>query len=302
MRKADPKKINTSIYDYWDFKLFLKDLAAEFKEKRTGFNLRDFAKKAGLKTPGLLKMVYDGKRRLTLETREAFALAFELSGRQKIYFDTLVSYNQEDAPDKKRELFDTLNDLRPRSKKYTHQKKLIKYLTEDYYVTIREMILLDDFIEEYDWMAKRCAPRITATEAKEAVETLLEIGLLKRNAKGKLEHAENLVQSEDYHTQIIEAYHFHDAVLKKARASLNYFEQHHRSFQSLTLTLPKGMSDEIITKYNEFRDWVINRSNEIGTCDEVYHVNFQLFPATLNPMLQDEDLNENSKSDKEKDK
>lgn len=281
MRRPDPTKISINIYEYWDFKKYLKDLVKEFKKRRSGFNLRDFAKKAGLKTPGLLKMVYDGKRRLTNETREAFAGAFELKGREKLYFETLVNYNQETDPDTKKEHFETLIDLRPRSQKFVKEKKYLRYLTHDYYVTIREMILLDDFKENYDWMAERCTPPITATEAKEAVETLIDIELLTRDESGRLKHTESFIKTQDYHTQVMQAYHFHDAVLKKARLSLGYLEQHNRNFQSLTLTLPKGMQDEVITKYNQFRDWIVDRANEIGTCDEVFHVNFQLFPATL---------------------
>lgn len=280
MRRPDPTKITTNIYEYFDFRIYLRDLAAEFKKKRPGFNLRKFSDKAGLKSPGLLKMITDGKRRLTPETREAFTQAFELKGREKIYFETLVRYNQTDDPDSKREYFETLIDLRPSSQKFILEKRHHRYLTRDYYVTIREMVLLDDFKEDYQWIAARCAPPITTKEAKKAVETLLQIGLLERDSKGKLKHAQSFIQTTDTHTQALEAYHFHDAVLSKARKSLTYLEQDKRRYESLTLTLPNSMVDEVMTEYYRFRDWIVNRSNELKTCDEVYHVNFQLFPAT----------------------
>ncbi len=280
MRRPDPTKIRINIYEYLDFRLFLKDLLEEFKEKRSGFTLKVLTDKAGLKSPGLLKMILDGKRRLTRDTCEAFAKAFEIKGREKIYFETMVQYNQAKKPDKKREYFETLLDLRPSSQEFILKRKHFRYFTRDYYVTIREMVLLNDFKEDYEWIAERCAPPITTQEAKKAVETLIDLGLLKRNGQGKLEQTQAFIQTPDKNTQAIEAYHFHDTVLNKARRSLGYLEQDIRNYQSLTLTLPNSMLDEIVTEYIRFRDWIVNRSNEIGTCDEVYHVNFQLFPAT----------------------
>jgi uncharacterized protein (TIGR02147 family) len=280
LRRTDTTKITTLIYEYFDFRAYLRDLAAEFKERRPDFNLRDFAKKAGLKSPGLLKMVIDGKRRLTAETLEAFATAFELKGREKIYFETLVRYNQAKDPDRKREYFETLIDLRPSSQKFILERHHHHFLTRDYYVTIREMVLLDNFKEDYNWIADRCAPSISAKEAKEAVETLFQLGLLARDEQGKIIQVQNFIQTTDHHTQAIEAYHFHEAVLNKARKSLAYLEQEKRRYESLTLTLPNSMLDEVMTEYYRLRDWIVNRANEIGVSDEVYHVNFQVFPAT----------------------
>lgn len=279
MRHADPTKITLSIYEYLDFRKYLRDLIAELKSKR-GFRLKDFAAKAKIKSQGLLGMVIDGKRRLTGDMRDAFCHALDITGDERAYFKTLVDYAQTHDPDAKQTLFVTLNKLRPRSHQFSLEKKHHRYLTHDYYVTIREMVNLNDFREDYEWMAARCAPAITSGEAKEAVETLIDLGMLKRDADGRLTQAQTVVRTADVHTQAVEAYHFHDAVLSKARTALGYWDQENRNYQSITLTMPKNMTDEVIAKYNEFRDWILQRANATPVCDEVYQINFQLFPAT----------------------
>lgn len=279
MRKPSPTKITLNIYEYLDFRKYLNDLAAELKRKR-GFKLKEFAAKAGIKSQGLLGMVIDGKRRLTVDMREAFCRALGIEGDEKAYFAVLVDYNQARDPDAKRSLFDGLNDLRPRSQKFTLEKRHHRYLTRDYYVTIREMVNLNDFREDYDWIASRCAPPITAGEAKEALEALLDLGFLTRTANGKLVQSQTFVRTADNNTQAVEAYHFHDAVLNKARYALGFWDQDQRSYQSVTLTMPKSMVDEVIAEYNRFRDWILEKANQTPVCDEVYQINFQMFPAT----------------------
>jgi uncharacterized protein (TIGR02147 family) len=106
------------------------------------------------------------------------------------------------------------------------------------------------------------------------------LGFLRRDANGKLVQAQTVLKAGERNTQALEAYHFHQAVLNKARYMLGYLSQEQRSFQSLTLTLPKGMVDEVITQYLKFQDWVVARANELGGNDEVFQVNFQLFPVT----------------------
>ena len=288
MRKPDPKKITLNIYEYVDFRKYLQDLFAELKRKR-GFKLKDFAKKAKIKSQVLLGMVIDGKRRLTGDMCRSFCRALDVSGDERAYFAVLVDYNQVSDPDTKRALFDKLNDLRPRSQKFTLEKRHHRYLTRDYYVTIREMVNLNDFQEDYDWIAARCAPPITGGEAKEAIAALLELGFLTRNDSGKLVQAQTFVRTADNNTQAVEAYHFHDAVLSKARDALGFWDQTQRSYQSVTLTMPKSMVDEVITEYNRFRDWILEKANQTPVCDEVYQINFQMFPATRKQPEKPED-------------
>lgn len=279
MTSKPTTKQSLNIYDYLDFRKYLKDLTGELKSKKN-FNLKRFSDKAGIRSQGFLKMVIDGDRRLTSEMAEAFCRALNIKGREKLYFDTLVGYNQTRDPDLRREYFETLNDLRPKSQRFSLEKQRHRYLTRDYYVTIREMVTLDDFREDYEWIGARCAPPVSAGDAKEAVETLLELELLKRDESGKLKTAQGFVSTADHNTQALEAYHFHDAVLQKARYQLGYLEQERRSYQAMTLSLPKSLVDEIITKYYALRDDIVRRANEIGVSDEVYQVNFQLFPVT----------------------
>ena len=141
--------------------------------------------------------------------------------------------------------------------------------------------MLKDFKEDTKWIAARCFPKISPSEAKEALETLLKLGLLKRDSNGKLIQSEEFIQTEDIQTQVAEAYHYHEAVIDKARHALAALPQDERNYYALSLPLPKKMYQEIIKDFYEFRDKIVDKIHKCEEdFDDVYQINFQLFPLT----------------------
>lgn len=269
-----------TIFTYLDYRAFLRDTTQQLKIHKS-FNLRTFAKAAGIKAPGYLKMIIEGRRNLTKETADKFALALGLSSREREYFVVLVGYNQTEDPDEKRDYFDKMISLRPRSQHFVLEKKYNRYFSRHYYVCVREMVALQDFREDYKWIAKRCIPHISPMQAREALETLLELGLLKRDDIGGLVQVENFIATQDRNTQEVEAYHFHEAVIDKARHALGLLKQNERSYYALTLPMSKSQFEEIIADFYEFRDKVVRKIEQGDrNFDDVYQINFQLFPVT----------------------
>lgn len=268
------------VYGYSDYRQYLKDLTRRLKSEGR-FNLRDFARRAGIKAPGYLKMVIDGRRSLKEKTVKKFCRALGLSGRSRDYFQELVAYNQTTNPDLKKACFDRLVTLRPRSSHHLLGKRQNRYFSRPHYVTIREMVALRDFREDPKWIARRCCPPISPKEAREAIGTLLTLGLIKRDRTGKLVQAGDFVRTQDRDTDIIETYHFHEAMLDRARHALGILKQDERHYYALTLPLTSKMFQEIINDFCRFRDQIMEKTaREVEKPDEVYQINFQLFPAT----------------------
>ena len=68
------------VFEYLDYRAFLRDLYLERKERGRGFSYRAFSRRAGLKSPNYLKMVIDGIRNITPAMAERFARALGLDG------------------------------------------------------------------------------------------------------------------------------------------------------------------------------------------------------------------------------
>lgn len=271
---------SASVFGYSDYRQFLRDRFA-LLQKKQGLTLREFANKAGIKAPGYLKMVVEGKRNITLETAQGFCEALELGDKEREYFITLVGHNQSDNPDEKQKLFEKLTKEKPRSRDFKQGKKENRYFSRPYYACIREMVTLNDFKDDPQWIARRCFPNISPREAREALNTLLELGLLKRGDDGKLMQTEDFVHTADRQTDVVETYHYHEAQLDRARQALTQLGQDERNFYALTLPLHKKTYTKIIDEFYVFRDKVLKLANaDAEGLEEVYQINFQIFPAS----------------------
>lgn len=273
------------IYNYLDYRVFLKDLVKAFKAKRKDFTMRNFAQEAGFGSPSYLKMIIDGQRNLTNSSMEKLAQALLISGREKEYFETLVHYNQSKKPDEKSKLFEELNRIRPRKALSEVEKSQVKFLTKDYYSCIREMVLLDDFKEDAKWIAARCLPRISPAEARDALDTLLKLNLIKRNENGKLIQSEPIVGTQAQ-TDVVESFNYHETVLNKARHVLSQTKQEDRHYEAVTIPITTGLSKEITQKITKLIEEVLDEVNTEGhDFNEVYQLSIQFFPATTKEHL-----------------
>jgi len=80
------------IFDYTDFREFLREKFEECKKSNPAFSYRYFSKKAGLKSTNFLKLVIKGESNLSVETIHKFAAAFSLGKMETKYFQNLVFF------------------------------------------------------------------------------------------------------------------------------------------------------------------------------------------------------------------
>ena len=83
------KHKSVSIYDYTDYRLYLRDYYEEQKTKNPAFSYRYFAKKAGFNSSGLYKDIVDGRTGITRSLILRFATAMKLMPKQQEYFETI---------------------------------------------------------------------------------------------------------------------------------------------------------------------------------------------------------------------
>jgi uncharacterized protein (TIGR02147 family) len=95
---------NVKIFEYTDYRFFLKDYYAFQKRNNRGFSYRSFASLSGV-APSLLKDVVSGRRQLTLKIMEKYADAMQLSARERDYFRILVEFVNAKSNQKKNEVF-----------------------------------------------------------------------------------------------------------------------------------------------------------------------------------------------------
>lgn len=279
---GDEIQNNVSIFDYLDYRLFLKDVTRYLKKMRK-FRLTDFAEAAGLVSPGFLKMVIDRKRNLSDRAATGFCRALGLKGREQEYFFKLVEYDQSHEPDVRKAAFERLVTLKPRKKEYLSEKNQSRYYSRPQHVIIREMSALPGFQFNAEWISKRCNPPITITEAQRAMDVLVDLKLMMRGEDGVWRSTSEFIKTEDQVLGNAEVYHFHEAMIDLARHALSEVPQDQRSYYAITVPFNSELFLHAEKEFHAFRDRLIALAEEAharGELTEVHQINFQMFPVT----------------------
>lgn len=265
------------LFKYLDHRRYLKDYYREHKEKRgSTFSFRTFARAAGLSSPNFLKLVMDGKRNLGPDGIARFGKALRLNKEETTYFENLVHFNQASTDDERNEWYKRLST----SKKYREIREIEKnyfvYFSHWYYAAVRELVLLPNFDENPDWIARHLSPPITVREAKTAVELLLKMGFVKRDKTGRLIQAERNITTA-HEVQSLAISNFHRQMIQRASESIERTPPEKRDVSSLTLALSKEKFVEAKRRIQEFRRELNVLLSEEGRPEAVYQVNFQIF-------------------------
>ncbi len=84
------------VFEYVDYRLFMKAFYESKKKAPGSFSYRRFSKLAENASPNFVKLVVDGQRNLTVLNIHKFALAMALSPIEHDFFVALVHFTQED--------------------------------------------------------------------------------------------------------------------------------------------------------------------------------------------------------------
>lgn len=270
-------KNGIKIFDYTDYKLFLRDYYSFQKKRNRHFSYRYFAQKAGV-APSVLKDIISGRRNLTLPVMQKYASAIGLSNRETRYFELLLQFVNSKNNIEKNDAFTEMIRIRGRSG--------IKFLGEDHYEffskwyhsAIRELITLPGFREDPEWIAKRLNPPITVAQAKKSLELLLKIGILQRDNSGRLVQKDAIISSE-YEMASAALRNFQSQMVELAGKAIEGAPRQHREISSITLGLSEKCLHRLKERIRIFKEEILSMVVEDKSDSEtVCQLNFQLFP------------------------
>ncbi|HKP57948.1 MAG TPA: TIGR02147 family protein [Polyangiales bacterium] len=267
------------VFTFRDYRAFLRAFYAENKRQGYGFSLRAFSKRARLRSSNYLKLVMDGERNLTLDMAPRFAEACGLRGQAADYFCALVSFNQATTAKDRERAYARLSRFKRYRAVHRLERAQEAYHARWYIPVIRELAARADFEPDPRWIAGQLMPRIGTREAEQALATLLELGLLERDARGRYRQVEPLIQTPDgplgHHVQ-----RFHRVMLERAAEALDGVPREDREFECLTLCLSQERMQELKARIEAFCDEVMQSFQADADSTRVVQLNMQMFPMT----------------------
>lgn len=268
-----------TIFEYVDYRAFLRDYYTKNKSQNKYFSYRYFAQKAGIKSPVFYKEVAEGKKRLSPNMVEKFCKALHFNEKEADYFKYLVFFDQAKTGKEKQEYYLALRSMQNAKNEKVLNADQYDYFSTWYNVVIRELVTLFDFKDNFKLLAATVLPPITPREAAASVELLLKLGLIKKQPDGTYVQVDTAITAESGVASIA-IRNFNKEMATHAVAAIENFRKTERTIFGITIGISPEMFDIINAEIAAFKDRIVTLVSRDEKCDRVYQLNMQLFPMS----------------------
>ena len=279
MGETKPTK---KVFEFLDYREFLKDYYNTRKEANPAFSLRVFSDKIGFKAKDFISRVMNGEKKLSTQSIPKVANGLRLGKHETEFFAALVKFNQAETTEERNAAFEEMQTVL-KVVRFAEKQHLLwhtQYMVYSHWrhLTIRSLIGMYGFDGDYEALAKQVHPHITADEAKKSVKLLEDCQLIKKGKDGKYVLTDNAITTGD-RTSRLALRGFHQHCLKLAADSIDRDPPGSRHISGLTLGISQEGYERIVERINAFRKEIALIAEEDESADKVFQLQFALFPV-----------------------
>jgi uncharacterized protein (TIGR02147 family) len=266
------------VFQYIDYRLFLRDYYLEKKATTRHFSYRYFCGKAGISSPVFLKLVMEGKSNISVEMIDKFARALSFNKQESRFFKHLVQFNQAKTAEEKQDHYAVLVTMSNNVSRHVLGSEQFEYLSKWHNVVIRELVCQHDFKEDFAALAASVVPPISKRDAEISVRLLDRLGLIVRLPDGRFRQIDRaLATNREVAGPAIRA--FNKTMIDLARRSVDAIEKTERNVSGMTVGVSRASYDVLCAEIESFKDRVAAIVHNSADVDRVYQLNLQLFPV-----------------------
>ena len=183
-----------NIYQYDDFRSYLKDCFQFRKDKDSDYSYRKFAREANISNPGYLLDVILGKRTLSDNAADKTIKAFALEDAEADFFRLLVEFGQSKKEIERQKTYQEILYRRNRSRFARLSPSLVKYYQDFHYPLVRCAIEGFDFRGDYEALGNVFDPPIAPVALKKYIRDLCEWDLIRQEPNGQYKVTQSFVE------------------------------------------------------------------------------------------------------------
>ena len=276
------KKGHRKIFEYLDYREFLRDYYREKKESFPAFSLRAFSDKINFKAKDFISRVMQGEKNLSAQSIQKIANGLKFGKREAAFFEDLVWFSQAKTMDEKNGWFQKMqNELKiVRFAENRHQLAFYQFQVYSHWrhLVVRSLIGIYGFDGDYAALAKSVHPVITEEEARESVKLLENCKLVEKKPDGSYALVDKDITTGD-RTSRIALRGFHQRCLALAADSIDRDPPNTRNITGLTLGISQDSYEKIAERVSAFRKEIAQIADEDKAADKVYQMQIVLFPV-----------------------
>lgn len=266
-----------SIFDYLEYRDYLKDYYDDCKNKHGFFSYRYMAGKLGVDASFLVKVL---QKQLHISSRTIPKVIEFLKFKEKEakYFELLVSFNKAKKNSDMQLFFEKLLSFRSPQVKTVIADRYA-FFNKWYNIAIYEFLTFFPFKGDIKELAKKINPPISVPEAKKALALLERLEFIQKQPDGTYDVVYKLLTSGEK-WQSIAINNFQKQVIELSADALERFPKKERDISTVTLSLSGEQFELMKERVQAMRKELLEMADKEENADRVYQVNFQIFPLT----------------------
>lgn len=266
------------IFDFYDFRSFLKNELEYRKGINPAYSYRSFALSMGINPSNLLR-VMSRERNISPKTLPLFVKHLKLNQAESEYFELLVLFDQTPDLKTKALIQEQIRQFR-KSRLTKTQPSQYEFYEKWYHTVIREYIsLVPCTRDSYKEIAKNLTPVVTAPLVKASLELLEKLNLIETNSLGYFRQTSvTLTTGDDWTGAAIHAFQKQMSAL--GEAALDQYRKSERDISTITMSLSNAGLAKMKSKLSAVRKELIQIALEDEGQNKIYQLNYQLFPLT----------------------
>jgi len=268
-----------NIYQFDDFRPYLKALFTYKKQLNPKLSTRSFAKETQLSNPGYLGDVIKGRRKLSSKALKCFLSYFKIEGAEEDYFRLLVLYTQSKKSTEREEAYRHLLFRRSRSKFKRINSSLVSYYEDYRYPLIRSAIEVCDFRGNFEILAKFLHPSLPVYLVKKMVADLVAWGLVQKNQNNKYQVTSRFVEPPPTLNQLVRR--LNQAWLQQAGESIHNLPPEARHVSSILMGISKVTRKTILSKLHNFQEEIFKLIQEDQNPETLVQLSMAFFPRHI---------------------
>ena len=275
------KKTERKIFEYLDYREFLRDYYQSKKNNNPAFSLRAFSDKIGFKAKDFISRVMQGSKNLSAQSIQKISSGLHFGKRESAFFEALVWFNQAETMDEKNQWFQKMQAELKIVRFTAGQHQLAFYQFQVYshwrHLVVRSLIGMFGFHGNFAELAKSVHPAISVEEAKKSVQLLEKCDLIEKKADGSYALVNKDITTGD-RTSRLALRGFHQRCLALGAESIDRDPPNTRNCSSLTLGISQSGYEKIVERMSAFRKEIAQIADEDENADKVYQLQLLLFP------------------------
>lgn len=265
------------IYDFSDFRAFLEAYYEFLKSKAPKLSKRQWSANIhySLADGSQISRVINGRKNATSSLVKKLIEYFGYTGTEKEYFQDLVAFNQSISPKEKTRLFEKLSQYKNSFARQMDRREY-KFFKEWYFPPIWSFLSTHPRISDAKHIAKVLEHKVSVPEVKQALEIMLELGLIVKVANGYKVTGEHVSTPEEL--KDITLMEYNKQFLQKSLERLDEVPAESRQYNTMVISCSKQGFEEIKTALQKFQNTIRMIVSQDQEENQVYALGMQLFP------------------------